>query len=78
MKEALKYLDSVSFDNDAEELALANVTVSDAQYAIRLAIIEELKHMFDTFSEVDDDIDEYLKYRIKLLESKQNKLNEPI
>jgi hypothetical protein len=77
MKEAYKYLDDRSFDG--EEEALVNVSVSDAQYAVRLGIIEEFNSLAGLLQGwTEEGVYAYVTNRIATLKSKQNKLNEPV
>jgi hypothetical protein len=79
MKEALKYLDTVSFDD--EEEALSTVSVSDAQWAVKIGVIEELQRVYNSienYSSIEIQVvKRNLLDRIKNLQSKQTKLNDP-
>ena len=80
MKEAYKFLDQEAFDD--EEEALNTVSVSDAQWAVKLGIIEELQKVIDKLEAFEDlacaAIARGLKDRIKLLQSNKHKLNEAL
>jgi hypothetical protein len=81
MKESFKFIDAQSFDNEDE--ALSVVSVSDAQWAVKIAVIEELQKVYHYVAEHDTafngpyvNVKEYLFHRIEKLQSKQTKLNE--
>ena len=73
MKEAFLFLDRVAKEPDQDEDGIATVTLSEAQWACKLAMLEMLEKLASISPEL---MTGYVHQQLKFINDKKNKIKD--